>query len=81
MASFDGTCRLTMSEELTSSSSDSHQVTPISSARATTCALRPDLATAWTWIPKAAARSATPSPIEPSPTMPMVEPSSPPALL
>ncbi len=52
---------------------------PSSAALDSTYASR-GFATAWTLIPNAAARSATPSPMEPRPMMPMVEPSSPVAL-
>ncbi len=75
-----GTCSETMSEVETSSSSESHIVMPSSSARATVCSERPGLASDWTRMPNAAARSATAKPIEPSPMMPMVEPSRPSAL-
>ena len=53
---------------------------PSSSARATAAADRPSRATDWIRMPNAAARSATRNPIEPSPRIPIVEPSRPSAL-
>ena len=70
-----------MSDEDSSSANESHIVMSSSSARDTTCAARPGLASDWILMPNAAARSATARPIEPRPMMPIVDPSRPPALL
>ena len=70
-----------MSEDDTSSSIESTIVMPSSSARVTTRGARPSLATDWTRMPNAAARSATAKPMEPRPMMPIVDPSRPSALL
>ena len=70
-----------MSEDDTSSSIESHIVMPSSSARDTAYADRPGLASDCRRMPKAAARSATEKPMAPRPMIPMVDPSSPSALL
>ena len=70
-----------MSDEESSSPIESHIVMPRSSARVSTYDDRPFLASDRTSMPNAAARSATARPMEPRPMMPMVDPSSPPALL
>ncbi len=68
-----------MSEVVSSSSREEQMVMPSSAMRVSTYASR-GFSRACTLMPNDTARSATESPIEPSPMMPMVFPSSPAAL-
>ena len=73
----EGRWRDTMSQLESSSGSESAMSMRRSAARSSTSALRPGFARARTSIPNARARWATSSPMEPSPRMPIVDPSSP----